>query len=119
MTRGLLVLAIAFGRYCGPLPPDVQAVVTAAMNALTADQRFWTDRDAYDVYPLWRGSVSDAANNPPSIREKMRAMQIQQCELALAQLQSASGQGGFSEERLKKLYTPEELEELERQRQGK
>jgi len=113
MESALLVLALAYARYCEPLQPHVREVVETAMSKLTPDQRWNIERSAGESFLF---SQRGTSNNSPSVREGVERLHATECEWGKAQLRASVGEGIYSKERLKSLYTKEELE---RQRQGK
>jgi hypothetical protein len=83
MEPAILVLAVAYIRYCGPLQPRVLAAANAAMEKLTPDQRWNIERSSYDNFELRQiGTYAD----PPSVRAGVNRMQQQACERSKAQL---------------------------------
>jgi hypothetical protein len=90
MEASLLVLALAFGKYCEPLPPDLRVAVEAAMDKRTPDELWLFDREAAKNYVLQLSA--NWAQAQPSMRDQMRQMHEQQCERAKAQLKADFGQ---------------------------
>jgi hypothetical protein len=83
IESAILVLALAYARYCGPLQPPVLAAVNVAMAKLTPDQRWNIERSSYDNFELRQiGTYAD----PPSVRAGVDRMQQQACERSKAQL---------------------------------
>jgi hypothetical protein len=84
MESGVLVLALAYARYCGTLQPRVLAAANAAMAKMTPDQRWNIERSSYDNFQLRQiGTFAD----PPSVRAGVDRMQHQACEWSKAQLE--------------------------------
>jgi hypothetical protein len=77
MEMALLVMALGYAQYCGPLQPHVLGVVSAAMEKLTPDQRWNIERTSYDDFELRQiGTSAD----PPSVRDGVDRMHQQACE---------------------------------------
>jgi hypothetical protein len=87
---GLLLLAMAYTRYCQPLPPDLHAAVEAAMQKMTEEQRWLIDRESYKNFVLQ--STSNWANVEPNIRTQVREMHERECARSEAQLKAGFGQ---------------------------
>jgi hypothetical protein len=90
MEMGLLVLALAYSRYCQPLPPDLRVAVEAAMQKMTPEQRWLIDRTSYDNYVLSHTYNWDQVE--PNIRDQVRQMHERECERSKAQLKAGFGQ---------------------------
>ena len=86
MAPYLLVLAMAVTHYCGPLPPDMQRAVDAAMAALTPDERWSYDHESWK-HAVFRAS-SNWENAMPSIREQLHKMHDQECWQATEQIRA-------------------------------
>jgi hypothetical protein len=58
MESALLVLALAYARYCEPLQPHVREVVETAMSKLTPDQRWNIERSAGESFLFRREALA-------------------------------------------------------------